>query len=224
MGGITCSNPNSCHPLLFTFGLITVALMAFYLIRDTLFDNARRKKGPILSTFNTAKPRQPPVGGELIPGQGAVRATDGGADGFKALRYEDTKYGNNERQERGNSDGTSKDSTRPTVDVEKPSHPPMSEEADLGCRPATFAIDSPKYEDKWQGNVQHLEERRGEKMSGGLVFPDTRDRRSKQSDLEFRLASFGGKEPDMEFNPYKWYENFGGLKKGSDPRESHQKA
>lgn len=68
--------------------------MAAYVIRDTFFDHARPKKGPILSTFHTAKPRRAPGGERPVPDSGAVKVVEGGGDGLKALRYENTLRGN----------------------------------------------------------------------------------------------------------------------------------
>ena len=224
---MSCSNPNSCHPFLLTFGLITVFLMVFYLIRDTLFDNARPKKGPILSTFNTAKPRQPPVSAAPVSSSEAVKFTDEGADGFKALRYEDTWNGNLKRLEKGTGEGSSKGPVAPISEFKKPSQLLVREEADLACRSADFVEDSQKYENKWHRNVEHVEHGHGGRRSAGPELSKLSNEKPKDLDLEYRPASFVGEGPDgfqaVDFNPYTWHGDVKDLDKGKSEGISSEK-
>lgn len=201
MGGMSCSNPNSCHPFLLTFGLFTVFLMALYLVRDTLFDNAKPRNGPILSTFNTAKPRQPPMGKNPVAGSGSVGSTDEAAEGFRALRYEDTKP-----LAKGNGEGSSRGPIAPTSGIKKPCASPVRDE------------------ESWHEKVEHLENVVGKAGSEGPVFPRFSNEKSRPSDLEFRPANFVGEEPDafraVEFNPYTWHENVEDIEKGNGEKRS----
>lgn len=177
--------------------------------------------------FNTAKPRPPPVRKEPVSGSGAVRFSDGGADGFKALRYDDTGHGNAKPLGKSNDEGSSKDPVAPGLKIKKPTHSPVHKEADPSCRPADSAIHNPKYEGTWHGNVKPLESGHAREGPKDPLFPRSSNEKPRPSDLEFRPATFVGEGPDgfqaVGFNPYTWHGNVGDLKKGNGDAMSQEK-